>query len=455
MSIRQKHPREPLLQGRWSQSFAILVISVAIFTDNFLYLVVVPVIPWSITERVGVRPEDVQFWTSCLLAVHSAGLLVSGTLSGYIADHVSRRLPYLIGLCALAGSTLLLCLGRTIGLIALGRVLQGVSSGVVWTVGLAILVDQVGPDHIGYTMGYIGIAVNAGTLMGPVFGGIVMRQAGYYAVFAMCLALVTLDIIFRFCLPDKPARLSFFDPEANGSVYSYPGQPSSLESSPLLSHNLVQNTTTRPVVIHLLRSRRLLVALWGTFMQSVLICGFYSVLPLFVWETFGWDAMAAGLIFLPIALPCLLGPLLGTLTDQWGPRYIGSAGFLLAAPCLIVLQTVAEDTLICKVILAVLLLLVGISLQAVLPPTMAEICFVVDNMEQEHPEIFGYGSAYAQAFGLSCTSFAAGTAVGPIWAGFMREKFGWTALTWSLGAVSVLTGVAMGTWLGVPSTKEI
>jgi len=37
---------------------AITVVSVVIFTDTFLYGVVVPVIPFSITERVGIGSDD-------------------------------------------------------------------------------------------------------------------------------------------------------------------------------------------------------------------------------------------------------------------------------------------------------------------------------------------------------------------------------------------------------------
>ncbi|KAI9927588.1 hypothetical protein MW887_003207 [Aspergillus wentii] len=75
--------------------------------DTFLYGVIVPVIPFSIAERAGVALENVQLWTSLLLAIHGAGLLIASPLCGYVADRLSRRLPYLFGLGSLAAATLM------------------------------------------------------------------------------------------------------------------------------------------------------------------------------------------------------------------------------------------------------------------------------------------------------------------------------------------------------------
>lgn len=81
-------------------------------------------------------------------------MLVGSPLAGWFADNTgSRRLPLLIGLLALAGATLLLCLSRTVALLVLGRILQGLSAAVVWTVGLALMVDTVGQAAIGEMMG--------------------------------------------------------------------------------------------------------------------------------------------------------------------------------------------------------------------------------------------------------------------------------------------------------------
>jgi hypothetical protein len=38
--------------------------------------------------------------------------------------------------------------------------------------------------------------------------------------------------------------------------------------------------------------------------------------------------------------------------------------------------------------------------------------------------------------------------VGPIWAGFVRERAGWGTMTWTLALLSGLTAVPVGIWTG-------
>lgn len=172
--------------------------------DIFLYGIIVPVIPFALTARIDVPEGDVQHWVSVLLAVYGAALLACSPICGHLADHTaSRRLPLLIGLLALAGSTLLLCLGKTIAMLVAGRILQGISAAVVWTVGLALLADTVGHETIGQSMGYVTMSMSVAVLVAPLLGGVVYARAGYYAVFFMAFGLIALDIILRILLVEK------------------------------------------------------------------------------------------------------------------------------------------------------------------------------------------------------------------------------------------------------------
>jgi MFS family permease len=82
----------------------------------------------------------------------------------------------MFGLLALAGSTIFLVVGRSLALIIIGRILQGLSAAVVWVVGLALLQDTVGSESIGQAMGYVGIAMSLAYLLGPLLGGIVFER---------------------------------------------------------------------------------------------------------------------------------------------------------------------------------------------------------------------------------------------------------------------------------------
>lgn len=203
------------LEFRSSTLFIVFTVCLAIFTDVLFYGLIVPVIPFSLSEQVGVPEDDVQHWTAILLACYNAALFIGSPIAGFYADHTSsRRLPLLLGLVALCASTLLLCLGKAISLLVLGRILQGLSAAIVWSVGLALLVDTVG-RNIGYAMGYVNIAMSVGLLISPVIGGAVYAAAGYYAVYYIAFAVVFCDIVLRLVLIEKKIARQWLPDEGN------------------------------------------------------------------------------------------------------------------------------------------------------------------------------------------------------------------------------------------------
>lgn len=201
----QKASSKPpaFLEFRSSTPFIVFTVCLAVFTDILFYGLIVPVIPFSLTAQVGVPEDRVQHWTAILLASYNAALVLGSPVAGFYADRTSsRRWPFVLGLVALCASTLLLCLGKTIAVLVLGRVLQGLSAAIVWSVGLALLADTVGKD-IGYALGYVNIAMSVGLLISPVIGGAIYAAAGYYAVYYIAFAVIVCDIALRLVLIEK------------------------------------------------------------------------------------------------------------------------------------------------------------------------------------------------------------------------------------------------------------
>lgn len=62
---------------RWrsSKAFVYVVVNLAVFTDAYFYGVIIPVLPFALTEVIRVEENDVQWWIGALLAAYGAGLL--------------------------------------------------------------------------------------------------------------------------------------------------------------------------------------------------------------------------------------------------------------------------------------------------------------------------------------------------------------------------------------------
>ncbi|SMQ51844.1 unnamed protein product [Zymoseptoria tritici ST99CH_3D7] len=440
-------------------AFIAFTVTFAVFTDQFLFAAILPIGPFTLHERLHIPEDKVQFWIAILLAVFGIGCFVTAGPWGWYTDRsTSRRTPFLIGLSILLGATLVLWFSQHIALQILGRALQGFSSLVVWATGLAVLVDTVGCKHIGEYMGYIGIALNMGSLVAPMVGGVVFAQAGYNAVFGVVTAVVGLDILFRLIMKEKtPSETTSVAPLQDDLESGSPDikekektvvtiETISQSSSPSTSTlDLTTTTPSRrhlPPVIRLLNSLRFCVAIWGVFVISCVFSAFQAVLPMAVKTVFGWNSTGSGLIFLPLSLPALLGPIVGRMTDRYGGRWFATAGFVLLGIAVTMLRAVEYNSRSQQVLLCVLLFLCGCCMTLVLEPLAAEVTHGAARLDAKDKEM-GIESAgsYGQSYALFNMAWAAGNSTGPVWGGILLDAAGWNAMALSLGLLGFLSAV--------------
>ena len=453
--------RPRFVELRSSRWFVMFVVSFAAGTDVFLYGLIVPVTPTALKDRVGLSEDRIQAWTSILLALYAAALLATAPVVGYIADRAeSRRWPLLIGLVALGAATALLCVGTHMALWVVGRIFQGVAAAIVWTAGLALMVDTVGQDGLGQAIGYVSMAISVGTLGGPLLGGVVYQSGGYYAVFGLAFGLIGLDIILRLLLIEKRHALKWLVPELRPPTENDPLEPGSVAPAVPPTPSTASDTQGPPKPLPsqsglgrlatLLSSPRLVVSLWGYFVISLVLGSFDSVLPLFVHDTFGWQQSGQGLIFIPLMVPHITDPLTGWMLDHFPKscRYITSTAFICAAPLLVLLRLVTDNSMQQKILLCALLSLLGLCLAVSMPPLVNETFYAVKEKEDESPGIFGRGGAMALAFGLVNMGFAAGTLIGPFFAGFIRQSAGWGTMGWALALIAGISSVPILLFLG-------
>jgi MFS family permease len=377
------------------------------------------------------------------------------------------------------GATVLLNFGNSIGILIVGRILQGASAAVVWVVGLALLADTVPQERLATATGWLTVGVSLGMLISPLLGGVVYDKAGYNAVFGMCYALVGLDVILRLLLVEKKVAARWnagdmgrprVDEDACSkktatSAITLETRSSSLDPTKTTAQQEAGSVEAQqmspprrrmrdrlPPILSLLYSRRLLASLFCALIQAILLTGFDSVLAIHAARTFNWSSTGAALLFLPIVVPSFLSPLWGWLSDKYGGRYLVVVGFLCGCPPLICLRFIDENSTKDKVLLCALLAVTGLFVGMTFAPVMAEISAIAEAKEKKmvadgRPG-FGKGGAFAQAYALYNVAFAGGCMAGPLLAGFLVEDSGWGTMAAVLGALSAVTAVPGFLWLG-------
>ena len=111
-----------------------------------------PTLPSRIVDKLHL---DVSF-VGILVAFYAFGLiLITPFISVYSDRFKNRKAPMIFGLIGLIISTLGFAYSQSYFGLAVSRFCQGVSAGISWTIGLAMISDIYLPFELGSVMGYI------------------------------------------------------------------------------------------------------------------------------------------------------------------------------------------------------------------------------------------------------------------------------------------------------------
>lgn len=459
----------PPLALRWRAStfFIIATVAVGIFTDLFLYGLIVPVLPFLLRDRISLPQEEVQSYSSALLAAYAGASVCFSLPAGWIADRTSsRRLPFLSGIAALLTATLILALGKSIAVLVIARVLQGMSGAVVWTVGLAMIMDTVGVENLGKVMGTIFSIVSVGELAAPVVGGVLYEKTGFAGVFGLSAGVLGIDFIMRLLVVEKKVAARYEEPKqdsTNGHTndddpedLSTPTEESTLLPKPeandyTIPPNQKQNPLIRNLpILYCLTSPRLLTALLLAFMQALILGSFDATIPTEAQSLFSFSSMTSGLLFIALDIPYLIfGPLAGWTVDKYGPKPASVFGFGYLTPALILLRLPhahggkGQIALYCG-----LLALCRVGMGVIGSPSIVEASDVVQKFAKANGEFFGKNGPYAQLYGLNSLVFSAGLTVGPLLAGSLRDSIGYGNMNLVVAVLSGITAVLSFVFIG-------
>jgi MFS family permease len=436
-------------------TFLLSTVAIGQFTDIFLYSIVLPVLPFLLQHRLHLDPEDVQSQVSRLLACFSAASLFFSIPAGWLADWVStRRSLYLSGLLVLMLATIIFALAKTFWLLALSRVLQGLSAAIVNATGLAMVVDTVGSRRLGATLGTVCTTytlnvsstelqltrgeqlhsfIAVGELGSPFLGGVLYKVGGYHVVFGVSFAALAIDFLMRALLIETKL-LSPDSSHANQLEQAVPGPVDQTESDPLLQD---QQPSTPPLhdkprylpIFHCVQDHQLLAALLLTFVQAFIIGSYDATLTTEAASLFNFTSLESGVLFLCLGLPNLiLAPLAGLAVDRFGAKTVATAGFAFLAPSLALLRLPGYHLLSPEknvILIYAILGLNGIWLSVTSAPGIVAATHAVEDIVAKNRGLFGPKGPYGQLFGLNWLVFNLGLTIGAIVSGDLRVAIGY------------------------------
>lgn len=304
-------------------------------------------------EQIG---SDLRLSAVAISWVSLSTILATGALlmpMARVADFMGRMFVYRVGLFTLAVFCFASAVSPNGTLLILTRVLQGVSSALLFSTTVAMLTLSYPPETRGQALGIQVAGVYLGLTLGPVLGGFLTYQLGWRGLFIVAGALALVVLV----LPLKKLRgvewreqkTAPFD--IRGSItwawalsaliigFSYlPGVVGySLVGVGILGlvvFTWVESRADDPILnVDLLRHNRVFAsANAASFINYSATTALTFLLSLYLLFNRGLSAQTAGLVLVAGPLvQAVVSPLAGRLADRVEARFVASTGMALCA----------------------------------------------------------------------------------------------------------------------------
>ncbi|KAJ5820971.1 uncharacterized protein N7525_010255 [Penicillium rubens] len=410
---------------RASGGFVLVAMCLSTFTDNFVYSMVIPILPYLLMNNIT-SSDEIQQWTSILLAAYGAALLVASPLVGLISDRIqSRKSPLIFGYIAIAVSTSVFLFGHSPALLIIARVCQGLSGAVVGVLSFAIVADTASPEKRGEYMAFVSTSYTWGVISGPVIGGLLFDHFGVHGAFAFPVFMLICDVILRIMILEKGNREESLPPLAGEEAPLLPPKDGSKASLHL-----------RDFV-----DMRFMTAVLSEITISSILAAFETTLPLFTMEAYKWSSTNAGLVFLGISLPSFLSIPLSRYGRDWKRRRTIAIELILAFFPLVALRITDGPSPSHQIGFIALVTGAGLFLTTSQAQVMAEVSDAVREIEVTRGVDPNQRSGMGTGYAFCNMAIAIGQFVGPLIAGYARLYLGWGGMTLVLGGTSAFIGL--------------
>jgi len=155
---------------QWKKNLAVL--SLALFLVLVAWSSIIPFLPLYLEQELGVKGEAaIKFWTGIIFGISFLTMMIVSPFWGEIADRYGRKLMVIRSGIGLTLVIMLMGFARTPMQLFFLRLINGTISGFN-PASVALVSINTPKEKVGFSLGILQAGVVAGSILGPVLGGL-------------------------------------------------------------------------------------------------------------------------------------------------------------------------------------------------------------------------------------------------------------------------------------------
>ena len=194
-----------------SESGVLAIICLGVFSTALDQTVVVAALPGVMVDlEIPLTDLDRASW---IVTAYLVAYTVAMPLGGRLSDVHGRIRMFQAALVVFSVGSLFVAVAPNFEWIVSARVIQAVGGGATVPIGLAMAVAAVSPQKRGVAIGLVAAAAEAGSVLGPLYGGAIIELLGWRWIFWLDIPQSLILIGLMAILPNRPnpsAKMDYF-----------------------------------------------------------------------------------------------------------------------------------------------------------------------------------------------------------------------------------------------------
>jgi EmrB/QacA subfamily drug resistance transporter len=277
--------------------------------------------------------------------------------SGWLVDRLGAKHVYIACFGAFTAASLLCGMATSATALIAFRVLQGMAGGILAPM-TQMMVARIAGRHVARVMSVMTMPILLGPILGPVLAGAILQHASWRWIFFINLPIgVAATALAIWLLPRDAHEAQRRPLDVTGLLLLSPGLvlflhslervgagggragtvPSEVELAAALAllaaflWHAIRRGSAALVDVQLFQRPTFTAAACTQFLSNATAYGGQMLIPLYLLVARGASPGQAGLLMLPAGIGMMCSyPLMGVLTERFGPRRVSSTGSMMA-----------------------------------------------------------------------------------------------------------------------------